>query len=350
MIKNLDADIQRLLASLDPARAPYPEATPQQRAETLNRILATAPPPTPRRAVTRRTLILAGGAAAVIAGAAAGLGSVLVGGPTAPEPAHAATPKLLDDRLLGPGQPAVDRLTQLAAAARGSAAPPSTGEYAHLRTQSWSLSIRIDGHQVTSAVIPEIRESWRAPDNSGRLIISYGPPEFATEEDRRTWESQGLPGAQPDVEVTDFEPGQFVGMWPDQAPQDADELRQWLAVGHPVENGPVETLVAVTDLLREQVVGPAVRAALLEILSELPDIRYAGDVTDRAGRVGSAFFIDSDRSGLPTRYVLIVDSEGQFLSYEQILTRTAGKLGVSIPAVIGYEMYLVAEFSELPSR
>lgn len=349
MTRKLDSNMQ-LLASLDPARMPYEGATPQQQAETLRRILATAPPPTTRRVVSRRTLILAGGAAAVVAGAAMGLGSVLVSSPMTTEPAYAATPELLDDRLLGPGEPAADRLAELAAAAQRSEAVPGTGEYAHLRWQSWSLSTRINGSQVTSAVIPEIWESWRAPDNSGRLIVSYGPPEFATDEDRRTWESQGSPGSEVDSQVTDFEPGQFVAMWPDRPPHDPDELRQWLAIGHPVENGPVETIAAVTDLLREQVVGPEVRASLLQILSELPDIRYAGDVTDRVGRVGSAFFIDSDRSGLPTRYVLIIDSEGRFLGYEQILTRTAGKLGVSIPAVIGYEMYLVAEFTDLPPR
>lgn len=348
MTKNPDGDIQRLLGLLDPASVPHPEATPQQRAETLSRILATAPAPTSRRGVSRRTVILAGGAAAAVAGTGVGLGSELLGSPT--EPAYAATPKLLDDRMLGQGQPAAGLLTQLAAAAQDSGAVPGTGGYGHVRQQSWSLFTRINGSQVSSAVIPEIRESWRAPDNSGRLIVSYAPPEFPTDEYRRYWQSQGSPGAHVNIEVTDYQPGQFVAMWPGQPPQNPDELRQWLAVGHPAKNGPAETLVAIADLQRERVLGPAMRASLLQILGELPRIGYAGDVTDRAGRVGSAFFIDSDYSGLPIRYMLIVDPTGRFLSFEQILTSTAGKLDVSVPAVVGYEVYLVAEFATLPPR
>ena len=53
--------------------------------------------------------------------------------------------------------------------------------------------------------------------------------------------------------------------------------------------------------------------------------------------------LTSAMSGLPTRYVLIFDQvTGQLLDDEEILTRTAGKLNVAIPAVISYTVYLRA--------
>jgi hypothetical protein len=122
-----------------------------------------------------------------------------------------------------------------------------------------------------------------------------------------------------------------------------------LSVGHPVENGPAETVVAVTDLARERVLTPAERAAVLRVVAALPGLTYRGEVADRAGRPGEAFSIDSAYSGLMTRYTLIVDPRGGgLLGFEEMLTRSAGKLNVAIPSVIGYESYLVADHAAMP--
>ncbi|MFF0370602.1 hypothetical protein [Micromonospora sp. NPDC005087] len=53
--------------------------------------------------------------------------------------------------------------------------------------------------------------------------------------------------------------------------------------------------------------------------------------------------------GLPARYTLIVDpGTGAPLGYEEMLTSTAGKLNVTVPAVITYRSYLVAEYATMP--
>jgi hypothetical protein len=60
-----------------------------------------------------------------------------------------------------------------------------------------------------------------------------------------------------------------------------------------------------------------------------------------AGREGVAISTESDLSRLPTEYLLVFDpATGQLLDSEQILNKSAGKLGVPIPSVIAYTVYL----------
>lgn len=63
-----------------------------------------------------------------------------------------------------------------------------------------------------------------------------------------------------------------------------------------------------------------------------------------AAATGRAFGLDSSYTGLPTRYTLVVDeATGAILDYEQMLTTTAGKLKVQVPAVIGYGLFETSE-------
>ncbi len=64
-----------------------------------------------------------------------------------------------------------------------------------------------------------------------------------------------------------------------------------------------------------------------------------------AGRLRSgAPCIPSSRSA-PARYLMIFDPvTGQLLDSEQILTTSAGRLNVAIPAVISYTVYLQAGY------
>jgi hypothetical protein len=92
---------------------------------------------------------------------------------------------------------------------------------------------------------------------------------------------------------------------------------------------------------------PAVRAAVLRFVAATPGIRLTGHVTDRAGRPGIAVSLDSDYSGLPTRYTLIFDEhDGRLLGDEEMLTTTAGKLNVPVPSVIGYTTYIDGHYTD----
>ncbi|MFD0636241.1 hypothetical protein ACFQ9X_36405 [Catenulispora yoronensis] len=89
---------------------------------------------------------------------------------------------------------------------------------------------------------------------------------------------------------------------------------------------------------------PAARAGVLRVLATVPGLLDLGTTTDRAGRAADAFAVEGDYSGLPTRYTLLVDpATGAVLGDEVVLTQSAGGRKVSIPAVIGYDLYEVAE-------
>ncbi|WP_245603514.1 hypothetical protein [Salinispora cortesiana] len=111
----------------------------------------------------------------------------------------------------------------------------------------------------------------------------------------------------------------------------------------------MQYLESIAELAGVRLLNPAQRAAALRLLAELPGITVTGTVTDRAGRPGEAFSITSDFHGLPTQYTVIIDpGSGALLGYEEVLTKTAGRLNVTIPAVITNRSYLVAEYTTMP--
>lgn len=295
-----------------------------------------------QHATARRRFAILLAAAIVVAAVCA---FVVVRDPE-PRPAYAATPAPLTYEAIDDAASAVDHLGRVAAAA-GTDAPtrglqPPTME--HLRIVCWQLHGQISGRTTTSAVVPVERESWRAPDNSGRVTARWHRPEFTSAADRRAWRDEGSPGADAAPRSEDYPAGQFPAMWPHRPPSDPALLNRWLQHNHNTDAWPAAAPTAISDLLRERVLAPDERAAVLRLIAGLPGVEFTGAATDRAGRHGHAFSIVSAHSGLPTRHTFIVDpATGRFLAYEQMLTTTAGNLNVAVPAVIGYETYLTAE-------
>ena len=340
MNMRMTSEVRRLVGPLDPVSEPL--VGPEERSADLRRILATAVPTPRRSAVRRRPMLLAAGFAA------AALVLVTVGTQVAgpPDPAYAATPVPL--AYTDGGGDAAGLLTDIAARAAGAPEPARTGTDQHLITQSWNLFTQIDGEQVRTAVVPVRTESWRSPIDAGRVDVRYGEPEFPTGSSRLSWRLQGSPGGEASPRTEHFAAGKFPTMWPGSSPT-ASDMTSFLAIGHPARNGAAETLIAVTDLARERVLTPELRAAALRAIAELPGLTYDGRVTDRAGRSGEAFSLVSGHTGLPTRHTLIVDpGTGALLGYEAMLTTTAGKLDVRLPAVISYDTYVTAEYSDTP--
>jgi hypothetical protein len=348
---NITTEIRQLLGPLDPALQQASATTPTAREQDLAHILASgrqaapviaarlAPPP--RRSSRQRTWWVSGLAAVAVVVALA----VVVGLPGKhASSAYAATPAALHYSGAASGVSARSHLLSWAAKTKElPAAPPS--KYQHLLVTTWSLTTRIDNHAVTSAVVPITTETFRAADNSGRLSRHYDPPTFASTAARARWQQAGSPGSEAQPTTTTYNAGQFPHMFASAAPAQAGALQSWLAVGHPAANGPAETLIAATDLAKEQVLSPAQRAAMLQVLATVPGLTDDGSVVDRAGRAGEAFSLTSDYSGLPTRYTLIIDpSSGQLLGLEETLTETAGALDVPVPSVIEYEVYRAADY------
>jgi hypothetical protein len=219
-----------------------------------------------------------------------------------------------------------------------------TTGFEHIKISAWYLDTMVDGKQVTSLVIPRWTETWRGPDGTGSITTGVSKPLLRTQEDRNRWDRLGRPGEHPDATTEPLQPNSRISAG--AAPADRDAMARYLAVGHPAENGPDETLVAITDLVRERVLGPAQRAALLRVLAGVPGLKYVGTTVDRAGRKGEAFTLRNSRGGLLNDHTLIVDpATGRLLDAEMLLLER-GLLDVWVPGIIEYEVYTVSEFAD----
>jgi hypothetical protein len=255
--------------------------------------------------------------------------------------AEAATPDVLAYEI-APGHPDADLADLVARVAAVPAEPRFTDSSHRAVSDSWSLSTRIDGQQIASAVVPEHRDlTWQA-DGSGRLEIVTGPPVFPTAESRRAWEEDGRPAESP-VVITDedFAVGEYDPSFPAVLPTDAGQLLALIKAGHPIDKlGTAELFIAVGDLYREQTPAPQVRAALLQLIDRATDVDDLGQVQDRQGRAGRGVAVTDDFSGLDTRYVMTFDDgNGALLSFEQVLVGDVGRLDVASPSVISYELF-----------
>lgn len=329
-----NSHLDDLVAALDP----HPERT---HAPTDRRALAdlagilnnqapvTEPAPRRSRVPVRRPWFLALPVAAALA-----LLMVLIwpsGGPGGTGPALAATPTPLSYQPLPVGSDPRALLDQIAQLTLSLPDDTGTGRYAHLTSRGWNLWTSVDGKRVTSQVVPVRTESWISADGAGRTITTIEAP-----------------GRRAEPKDERFGPGELAGSQALRSLSSDDLLlAQQLALGHPAQNGPAERLVAIKDTYNQVPVPPAVRAAIVRYLAATPTLTATGTVTDRAGRTGLAFSVDSDYSGLPTRYTLIVDpSNGQLLASEDTLTTSAGALHVPVPSVISYTTHLSATYTD----
>lgn len=272
--------------------------------------------------------------------AAAGVASLLVVGTpllpgSAPAPAYAATPPLLDG-CLAAGRPATQALTLAAAAAQTSAVGGTLGS----RYSTWSLFTRVVNDQpVRSAVVPQDVDFTLAADGSGHRTVRIGAAEFPAGYDASGFD---VPAQGTVTRDEAYGPGQTPRVYEGALSAEASTLWAQLTNAHPVgELGTGELFVAITDLYKEQLPAAAVRAQLLRLLTTRSDVVDLGTLHDRAGRAGLGIGVSSSQpGGLPARFVMVFDpASGALLSYEQILTSSPGRLDVKIPSVIDYALF-----------
>lgn len=272
--------------------------------------------------------------------AAAVLLAVTVGLPGRTAPAMAATPPVL-------------HYAQVASTSRSEAETLASRSLARQRLQrtapeaftvrwhEWSLSTRVDGRQVTSAVVPVQVALTRRADGSAELVRRTAAPQFPERQFRERWEQDGRPAERPvEVEHQQWQAGGYTQVAA-ALPDDPARLLPVLAATHPITQlGDAEVLVAIADAYRSAQLSPAQQAALFAVAASRPGLEPFGRVTDRAGRPGYALSVESDHTGLPTRYTAIFDPvTGRLLDLEQTLTRTAGSLNVPVPSTIGYTVF-----------
>ncbi|MFB7419403.1 CU044_5270 family protein [Streptomyces sp. NPDC056210] len=258
----------------------------------------------------------------------------------ATQPALAATPRPL---AYHPGSPAAAKVLQ-GIASRVEKLPddrPAAWKTEHFVWNSWSLSTRINGTNVTSAVVPEHRETWQNHDGSARWKTRTLPPVFQNEAQRKVWENAGSVGAKSIRSQDSSEPdAQHAATEP---PTTVDGMKKWLANGQ-ADLGPGLLYEVVSERVQDHVFSPAQRAALLRVLAEVNSVHYMGTVKDRAGRTGEAFALSDRSGGLPSKRTLIFDpNTGKLLADEEQILDDPGKLNVAPNSVIGYATFLTAE-------
>jgi hypothetical protein len=244
----------------------------------------------------------------------------------------AATPKPLAYRL--PTRDALSGRQELLSLAAAAAHQPASAithpRYAYTKTMGWYLGTRVDGQATTSTIIPSTTQRWVAPDGRAHVHRVTRRPDGSRSVDDFTAAGKGPV--------------------PVRLSTNEAVLARQLAVGHPFSDGPVEKFVALTDLAALQPIPPCAESAILRFLARIPGLINQGSVIDRAGRHGIAVALDSNYSGLLTRYSWIFDRHtGALLGTEEMLI-DPGKLHVRSGSIIAYTTFLTSGWTSTASN
>lgn len=335
-MRRAERQIRELLGPLDPM------PTDTSRSATDPPDVDTEIPAIPSQRPCRGTRwpVVAAAAAAITALVA---GALVWSGTGPATPPAQATPAPLTINSPAESQDTSGVLNTLAERAAESNMPyMESGQTEYIKMKNWYLDSQIEADDTTSAVQPARQQLWREPDGSGRTVTTELAPTFPDGNDRSGWDSDAAGDKRSEKWNDDL-----AVYGADRPPTDTGKLRDWLARGHGGSDTPeqVKLVESVTDLVGERALLPQERASMLRLLANLDALHYDGTTHDRAGRSGYAFSLRSEYTGLPTRYTLIIAPDtGKVLGYEEMLTDTAGKLNVAIPAVTEYETYLRGEF------
>lgn len=246
-----------------------------------------------------------------------------------------------------PAAAAVLHRVALRAAQQPPEPAPRPGQYLYTRSESSATHLYVVGDGNTFMFeTPSIRESWIGPDGSGRILNTPGPVTFPTQRDRAAWLAAGAPSLEWVVdgggEFGHFGPGELTFADHSELPTDPEELLELIErrelVGGPA--GDWETFVIVGDLLREAYATPKVRAALYQVVAELPGVELVGRVLDPAGRPGMAVAYTEPSSDARSRYELTFDpvtaellGEGEVLVADSTVDVESGGPGATYGGV-----------------
>jgi hypothetical protein len=195
-----------------------------------------------------------------------------------------------------------------------------------------------------SVLVPYVRELWLAPDGSGRLLEKTRAPRFLGPEDRAEWEGAGTPRLDSSGRYDEsFGPDGLHYQDFSEYSTDPDKLYDQIR-GKAVGYGPstdAEMLVLVGDLLRETMAPPDLRAALFSVAARIPGVELVGEVTDPAGREGTAVARTSDDVGFLERTELVFDPHtSELLAEREVLLERVDWIDAEPGTVIGYAVYL----------
>jgi hypothetical protein len=201
-----------------------------------------------------------------------------------------------------------------------------TGDVATLKHEAWYIVISGDEGAVSSSLEAHTVTSTIQKNGDGTSVTA------TTDEDGKT-----------DTETTTLRntlTWGFRGL-----SEDPDQIARQLSPGHE-QQGRVARLDALVEAYLEMPIDPGARAAMLRYLAETESIASVGTVTDRAGRDGIGFTVDSASSGIPTRYMVIIDpNTGELLDYEELFLSGVSHLKIKAPAAASYIVFRESGYS-----
>jgi hypothetical protein len=176
---------------------------------------------------------------------------------------------------------------------------PQPGQYVYERTRSSVLYAFTSGGTGASFryFTPSTEERWLGTDGSGRSASSIGQPTFLTEADHQAYEAYIASGYMEEewgdfdwgeTHTDSYRAGELTFFDFSDLPTDVDELTGMIErreiIGGP--EGDWETFNLSADILTWSYAPPELRAALFEVMADLPGISSSGRTQDALGRSG----------------------------------------------------------------
>jgi hypothetical protein len=310
-------------------------------------VLRDSSPRARHRFAARRILAPAAVVAMLIAA-----GAVLASRP-ATGPGQMATAPMLTYTLSGVSAPVKARqlpparslLLHLAKVAERQPAvqPPPGADVGYVLTNEWYMSVAVAGGTNTVAVIPQVDQTWTAPNGTDRQVQRNGKPWVGPVGSQLT-----LRAAESGPPVSDLtfrtaeEFGPLVrSLSGNPARLQAQLMRASTYHGDPSPPLPAYQLIKIITDLHHQVVQPWLEAALWRVLAGQRDVRDLGTVVDRAGRMGDAVATTVGGDGNERLVLIISPSTGRLLGEEDIFLTNPGALNIrTFPMVTSYVAYL----------
>lgn len=170
---------------------------------------------------------------------------------------------------------------------------PGPGQFFYTKTEGFEAGIAFGG-RAYYYFRPVTRETWVAPDGSGRHREIDGHLQFAKAADAAYFyhalrnQPDILNGHSADSSV---DPGGSPYQDLSNYPTDPAKLKQRLERRTPgtlesAPRGDADTFQIIGDLLRYSYAPPAVRSALYKVASQLPGVQLIGPTHDQLGRPG----------------------------------------------------------------
>ncbi len=208
--------------------------------------------------------------------------------------------------------------------------------------EGWFIQVKRDGSAGSAPIIPETTSISWAPDLSGTITVTAKGARAPDGSPLSPAPRANSPQAGTVLRSEAYPPGTMPVSFRDTPPSTPESMRVYLTDNDTIkdENDPTAYVDAAVALLGEWTLTPSQHSSILRLLETFEGFSLAGDVTDRAGRQGTAFRVTSPTDSHYDRLVILGASSGRIIEVDTIYTGGIAELDIAAPAVVNYVMWL----------